>query len=77
VACVHARAPSVKPHRPDKDVGAGRGATMGRGDETGALLVLLALAAALYLAVWLAEGSGGGGKSPESPHGEGSMTVRP
>ena len=28
---------------------------MGRGDETGALLVLLALAAALYLTVWWIE----------------------
>ena len=42
---------------------------MGRGDETGALLVLLALAAALYLAVWWVErpGSGEGPPAPPPP----------
>ena len=44
---------------------------MGRGAETGALLVLLALAAALYLAVWWVERPEGGGRPPEpAPAGE-------
>ncbi len=49
---------------------------MGRGDETGALLVLLALAAALYLAVWLVERPEGDRRPPEPAPAEGATPAR-
>jgi hypothetical protein len=43
----------------------GREATIGRDDEARVLVLLLALAAALYLVVWLIERPEGDGRLPE------------
>ncbi len=49
---------------------------MGRGDESGALLVLLAMAAALYLAVWLVERPEGDRRPSEPAPAEGATPER-
>jgi hypothetical protein len=49
---------------------------MGRSDETGALLVLLVLAAVLYLAVWWADRPEGDGRLPEPAPAEGAAPER-
>ncbi len=49
---------------------------MGRSDETGALLVLLGLAAALYLAVWLVERPEGDRKAPGPAPAQGAAPER-
>src|SRR3712207_420830 len=54
----------------------GRGAAMGREDELRVLFTLLALAAALYLAVWLVERSERDQRLPEGAPVEDSAPAR-